>query len=228
MTLALGVLISGRGSNLMAILDAVASGTLDARVHLVASNRADAGGLEHARAAGVTTAFVDHRAFPDRASFERELVARLRDAGAEWLVLAGFMRVVTAELLDAFPGRVLNIHPSILPAFPGLDAQAQALAYGVTVTGCTVHLVDEGVDHGPILAQAALALEPSESRDDLAARLLPLEHALLIATLQRIAAGDLTVEPPASAGGRPQVRFRGGAPRAAGASEPRFGPRGAT
>lgn len=213
MTLALGVLLSGRGSNFQAILDAIARGELDAKVRLVVSNRGDAEGLERARAAGVTARFVDHRTFSDRGSFEREVVRQLRDAGVEWVVLAGFMRIVTSELLGAFPDRVVNIHPSLLPAFPGVDAQAQAIAYGVTVTGCTVHLVDEGVDHGPVLAQAALPIAPDDTRDTLATRLLEREHALLVATLCRIAAGDLSIEPPPEAGARPRVHWRAGPPR---------------
>ena len=214
MTLELGVLLSGRGSNLQSILDAIACGALDARVRLVVSNRAEAQGLERARKAGIPSLFLDHRGYPDRSAYERELVQRLGAAGVEWVVLAGFMRIVTRELLGAFPERVVNIHPSLLPAFPGLNAQAQALAYGVAMTGCTVHLVDEGVDHGPILAQASLAVEPEDTRETLSARLLDREHALLVATLQRIAEGDLTVSPPADAGGRPRVSWRGGPPRA--------------
>lgn len=213
MTLELGVLISGRGSNLQAILDAIERGALDARVRLVVSNRGEALGLERAQAAGVATAVVDHRRFTDRGTFEREVVRLLHEHGAEWLVLAGFMRIVTRELLDSFRDRVVNIHPSLLPAFPGVDAQAQAVDYGVHVTGCTVHLVDEGVDHGPILAQAAVPVEPSDTRDSLAQRLLDTEHTLLVATLRRIASGDLSLEGPTSEDGRPRVRWRGGAPR---------------
>jgi phosphoribosylglycinamide formyltransferase-1 len=214
MTLALGVLVSGRGSNLQSILDAVASGALDAQVRLVLSNRADSQGLERARSCGIPTLHLDHRGYSDRAAYDRDLARSLREAGVEWVVLAGFMRIVTRELLGAFPDRVVNIHPSLLPAFPGLDAQAQALAYGVAVTGCTVHLVDEGVDHGPILAQATLDVEADDTRDTLASRLLSREHALLVATLQRIAKGDLTVSPPTTAGGRPRVSWHSGPPRA--------------
>lgn len=213
MTLQLGVLISGRGSNLQAILDAIAAGTLDARVRLVVANRPDAAGLTRAKAAGLTTAVVEHKAFGDRTTFEHALVAVLTRASCDWIVLAGFMRILTREFLSAFPERVVNIHPSLLPAFPGLDAQAQALAYGVHVTGCTVHLVDEGVDHGPILAQTTLEVEPADTRDILAGRLLEKEHALLIATLAAIASDRLSIEPAATGDARPTARWRGAPPR---------------
>ncbi len=186
MTLELGVLISGRGSNLQAVLDAIADGSLDARVRLVISNRPDAGGLLRAAAAGVATRLVDHKTFADRPSFERTLVAELKRAGCEWVLLAGFMRVLTREFLDAFPNQVINIHPSLLPAFPGMDAQSQALLSGDRLTGCTVHLVDEGVDHGPILAQAEVPVMPGDTRDTLAMRILEKEHTLLVATLRSL------------------------------------------
>lgn len=183
MTLALGVLVSGRGSNLGAILEAIGSGQLDAQVRLVVSNRAGVPALARAEAAGAKTLVVAHETFPDRERFERALVAVLRDAGADWIVLAGFMRILSRTFLEAFPGRVVNIHPSLLPAFPGLDAQGQALAAGVTRTGCTVHLVDEGLDTGPVLAQAEVPVFPDDTRDTLAARILAAEHRLLVATL---------------------------------------------
>lgn len=205
--LELGVLISGRGSNLQAILDAIAGEALDARVRLVVSNVAGATGLDRARASGVPTAVVSHRDHPDRASFDERVVEALRNAGVEWVVLAGFMRIVTPTLLDAFAGRVINIHPSLLPAFPGVDAQAQALAHGVRITGCTVHLVDEGVDAGPILAQAAVPVLPDDDRDRLAERILAREHQLLVATLQWIAEGRLSITP--TDGDRPKVALEG-------------------
>jgi phosphoribosylglycinamide formyltransferase-1 len=203
----LGVLVSGRGSNLEAILRAIASGELAARVRLVLSNKADAKALARAAEAGVPTRVVPHGAYPDRASFDAAMVDALREAGARWIVLAGFMRLVTPVFLDAFPGRVVNVHPSLLPAFPGVDAQAQALAYGVRVTGCTVHLVDAGTDTGPILAQAAVPVRDDDTRDALAARVLAREHALLVRVLGWIAEGRLAVEPVAS--GRPRVRLAG-------------------
>jgi phosphoribosylglycinamide formyltransferase-1 len=204
----LGVLISGRGSNLGAILSAIGDGTLAARVALVISNKAGAAGLARAEAAGVPTRVVPHGAFPDRASFDAALVEALREAGVDVVVLAGFMRLLTPVLLDAFPDRVVNIHPALLPAFPGVDAQAQALAYGARVTGCTVHLVDAGTDTGPVIAQAAVPVLEGDDRDTLAARILPHEHALLVRALGWIAAGKVEVVRQA-AGGRAVVRVRG-------------------
>ena len=208
MTMDLGVLISGRGSNLEAILDAVAKGALDARVRVVISNKASAGGLEIARAAGVPTVVIPHGEHPDRASFDAAVVAALREAGVACVVLAGFMRLVTPVLLDAFPYRVVNIHPSLLPAFPGVDAQAQALAYGARITGCTVHLVDAGTDTGPVLAQAAVPVLDGDDRDTLAARILVREHELLVRALGWLSQGLVEIE-PAAAGKRPIVRVRG-------------------
>lgn len=204
----LGVLISGRGSNLSAILEAIAAGALDARVRLVISNKASAAGLDHARAAGIPTLVVPHAAYPDRTSFDAALVAALREHGVTWVVLAGFMRLVTPVLLDAFPYRVVNIHPSLLPAFPGVDAQAQALAYGARITGCTVHLVDAGTDSGPILAQAAVPVLEGDTRDSLAARILVQEHALLVRVLAGLGAGKLHVA-PGEPGARPRVSLGG-------------------
>jgi phosphoribosylglycinamide formyltransferase-1 len=198
----LGVLISGRGSNLQAILDAVQDGRLAARVRLVISNRAGAQGLARAAAAGVPTRVISHRDFTDRECFDRAMVAELGAAGASWIVLAGFMRIVTPVFLTAFPSRVINIHPSLLPAFPGVDAQAQALAYGVKVTGCTVHLASEGVDAGPIIAQAAVPVLPGDTREALADRILAEEHVLLVDVLQAVSAGRLRITAPADARGR--------------------------
>ena len=206
--LALGVLISGRGSNLQAILDAVAARELDAEIRLVLSNRADAAGLERANQAGIPTAVIDHKAYRDRQSFDAAVVERLQAAGVEWVVLAGFMRIVTPLFLQAFPNRVVNIHPSLLPAFPGVDAQAQALAHGVRITGCTVHMVNEGVDAGPILAQAAVAVALDDTPESLAARILVEEHRLLVETLQAIAENRLIVE--TGADGRTRARMAQG------------------
>jgi phosphoribosylglycinamide formyltransferase-1 len=206
----LGVLISGRGSNLQAILDAIAADELAARVRVVISNRPKAAGLERAAKAGIRTQIIGHRKYPDRESFDTALVEALRAAQVSWVVLAGFMRILTPVFLDAFPNRVVNIHPALLPAFPGVDAQSQALAYGVRLSGCTVHLVNEGVDTGPILAQVAVPVLQDDDHDSLAARILEQEHKLLVETLQRIALAGLTIEPPAESGGRPKVRFAGG------------------
>ena len=211
-TLELGVLISGRGSNLQAILDATSRGKLDARVRVVISNCPAAAGLERARSAGVPTTVVEHRAFPGREPFEHALVDALRQHGCEWVVLAGFMRVLTPTFLDAFPWRVINIHPALCPAFPGVDAQGQALAYGSRVTGCTVHLVDRGIDTGPILAQAVVPVLPEDTRESLAARLLGREHELLVTVLGWVAEGRVNVECRPSPHDRPLVRVRGVVP----------------
>lgn len=208
MTVDLGVLISGTGTNLAAILDAIHAGALDARVRLVVSNRADAGGLERARAARVPTRIVPHGDYPDRASFDAALVEALRAASAEWVVLAGFMRLLTPAFLEAFPHRVVNIHPALLPAFPGVDGQAQALAYGVKIAGCTVHLVDAGTDTGPIVAQAAVPVLDDDTRETLRQRILAREHQLLVEVLRWIAAGRVEVV-PGTDGGRVRVRVHG-------------------
>ena len=206
-SLDLGVLVSGRGSNLQAILDAVAEGSLDARVRLVISNKPGAAALERAEKAGVATRTIPHGDFASREAFDAALVAALEQAGARWVVLAGFMRLLTPTFLGAFAGRILNIHPSLLPAFPGAHAHRDALDYGVKVTGCTVHLVDEGVDTGPIVAQRAIAVLDDDDETSLAARLLREEHALLVEVLRSIAADRLAVE-RGGEGRRPRVVAR--------------------
>lgn len=177
-----GVLISGRGSNLQALLDAAADPAYPARIAVVASNRPEAAGLERARAAGVPAVVVPSRG-RSRVDFEEELVATLHAHDVEWVALAGFMRLLTPRFLAAFPGRVLNIHPSLLPAFPGLRAQAQALRAGVRIAGATVHRVTAGTDEGPILAQGAVPVMPGDTEDALAARILGVEHRIFPAAL---------------------------------------------
>ncbi|HMY18053.1 MAG TPA: phosphoribosylglycinamide formyltransferase [Polyangium sp.] len=194
MPLDLGVLISGRGSNLQAILDATASGRLDARVRLVISNRAGVQGLARAEAAGVPTCVVNHKDFATRQDFDAAMVDTLRKHDVSWVVLAGFMRIVTPVLLDAFPYRVVNIHPSLLPAFPGVNAQAAALAHGARISGCTVHLVDAGTDTGPILGQAAVPVLHGDTEASLSERILQREHELLVHVLSAIAQDKLVVE----------------------------------
>jgi phosphoribosylglycinamide formyltransferase-1 len=152
----LGVLISGRGSNLQAIIDAIARQRLDAEIAVVISNRADAAGLARAAAAGVETLVLPHRSYPDRAAYDAALVDALRSRNVALVCLAGFMRLLGPTFVEAFPNAVLNIHPSLLPSFPGMDAQAQAIAHGVKVSGATVHLVTAELDAGPIVAQAPL------------------------------------------------------------------------
>lgn len=202
------VLVSGSGSNLQAILDAIAGGTLDARVRLVVSNKADAFALERARRAGVATKVISHRDFPAREAFDAELRDSARrafdvdDRAADSLVvLAGFMRLLTPTFLDAFAARVVNIHPALLPSFPGTHAQRQALDHGVRITGCTVHLVDAGTDTGPILAQAAVPVVDGDDEASLTARILAREHALFPLVLQWIAEGRLD-----RSGARPRLR----------------------
>lgn len=186
--LELGVLVSGSGTNLQAILDAVAGGELDARVRIVVSNKPGVLALERAERAGVPSLVIRHQDFGTREDFDHELVSALQGAGARLVVLAGFMRVLTPGFLRAFPGRVVNIHPSLLPSFPGVRAQAQALAHRVKVTGCTVHFVDEGVDTGPIIAQRAVPVLDADTATTLTTRILEQEHSLLVEALRRLAA----------------------------------------
>jgi len=207
-TLRLGVLVSGSGTNLQAILDAVAARTLDATVAVVVSNVAGARALERARAAEAPVAVVEHGAYATRAAFDAAVLDVLRAHAVDVVVLAGFMRLLTPVLLGAFPHRVVNVHPALLPAFPGVHSQGQALAYGVRVTGCTVHFVDEGTDSGPIIAQAAVPVLEGDDEEALRLRILAREHALLPRVLQWIAEGKVTVEAGA-AGGRPRVGVAG-------------------
>ena len=155
----------------------------------VISNKTDAMALERAARAGVPALAIPHQTFDTRAAFDRALVSALREHGAEWIVLAGFMRVLTPELLRAFPGRVVNVHPSLLPSFPGTNAMRQALVHGVKLTGCTVHFVDDGVDSGPIIAQRAVEIVDGDDEHTLAERMHAAEHALLVGVLRDIAGG---------------------------------------
>lgn len=197
MTLDLVVLVSGSGTNLQAILDAVEGERLDARVRLVLSNKPAVKALDRAHAAGVPTRVLSHKEFAHRDAYDAELVKVIREAFAGsargWVVLAGFMRILTPTFLDAFPNRVINIHPSLLPAFPGVNAQLQAVAHGVRISGCTVHLVDAGTDTGKILAQAAVPVLETDDEHTLGARILEQEHRLLPGVLQAIAEGKLAV-----------------------------------
>jgi formyltetrahydrofolate-dependent phosphoribosylglycinamide formyltransferase len=188
------VLISGRGSNMAALLAAAADPDYPAEIALVLANRADAAGLAHAAAQGVPTAVVESRAFRgDRAGFEAAMEAEIARAGATIIALAGFMRVLTEGFVARWEGRMVNIHPSLLPAFPGLDTHARALAAGVRLHGCTVHLVSAGVDEGPILAQAAVPVLPDDTEATLAARVLAEEHRLYPAALAWLAAGRVAL-----------------------------------
>ena len=181
----IAVLISGRGSNMRALIEACERPDFPARIVLVLSNKPDAAGLEVARAAGLQTAAIDHKAFgKDHEAHERKVDAAIRASGAQLVCLAGYMRVLTPYLVNAWDGRMLNIHPSLLPAFPGLHTHEAAIAAGATEHGCTVHLVTAGVDEGPILGQARVPVLKSDTPDALAARVLEQEHALYPSVLQ--------------------------------------------
>jgi phosphoribosylglycinamide formyltransferase 1 len=185
----LGVLISGRGSNLQALIDAIADGRLNASIALVISNREDAAGLERARVAGIETVVLSHRAFASRDEYDRELSRELQSRDVALVCLAGFMRLVGSGLIDAFPSRILNIHPSLLPAFPGLDAQRQAIEHGAKVSGVTVHLVTAELDGGPIVVQRAVPVMPGDTAESLAARILAEEHRAYPEAVQMILDG---------------------------------------
>ena len=192
--LRVGVLLSGSGTNLQALIDAIDAGRLDARITVVVSNDTAAHGLVRATQHGIPTTIVPHGAFPTRAAFDAELVQALRAHDVELVVLAGFMRLVTPVLLGAFPSRVLNIHPALLPAFPGLHAERQALAYGARVTGVTVHFVDEHTDHGPIILQVAVPILPDDDEARLHARLQRQEHRAYPRAIQLVAEGRVRIE----------------------------------
>jgi phosphoribosylglycinamide formyltransferase-1 len=190
----LGVLISGRGSNLQAFIDAIADGRLDATIAVVISNRADAGGLDRARAAGIETVVLPHRAFPTRDDFDRALVAELQKRDVGLVCHAGFMRIVGTPYLEAFPNRALNIHPSLLPAFPGLDAQKQAIEHGVKISGVTVHFVTAGLDDGPIIVQRAVPVMPDDTAESLAARILIEEHRVYPEAVKAVLDGGWRID----------------------------------
>ena len=200
----LAVLLSGRGSNLEALAGACDAGTLPARIVLVLSDRSDAAGLAKARARGIEAA-VEERSGETRAAHEARLAARIEEAGADVVCLAGFMRVLSPAFVARFERRIVNVHPSLLPAFPGLEAQRQALEHGVKVAGATVHLVDAGTDTGPIAGQEAVSVRSRDDAERLAARILVAEHRLYPATLAALLAGGWTVE------GR-RLRFPAGEP----------------
>ena len=190
-TLELGVLVSGNGSNLQAILDAIHASELDARVKLVVSNRENAFALVRARKAEVPTLTCSHKGLPSREAYDEKLIAALRQAGVEYVVLAGFMRILSPVFVRAFRGRVLNIHPALLPAFPGVNALGQALAHGVKVTGVTVHWVDDGVDTGPIIAQRAVPILPNDDEASLGQRVHAVEHELFVEVLRDLSQGKI-------------------------------------
>ena len=178
------ILISGRGSNMAAILDAVSAGNIAARAAGVISSSPDAMGLKIAATHGVAIAVVDHQTFPDRNAFESALAAAIDTLEPDLVVLAGFMRILSAAFVDRYAGRLMNIHPSLLPAYPGLDTHRRALADGVKIHGCTVHFVTANVDHGPIITQAAVPVYDGDSDATLAARVLEVEHRVIVAAVR--------------------------------------------
>jgi len=187
------VLISGRGSNMAALVEAAAKPGFPAEIALVLSNRADAAGLDFAASHGVKTAVLSHKGFADRAAFDAALDARLREANIEIVCLAGFMRLLTPWLVERWRDRMINVHPSLLPSFKGLHTHERALEAGVRLHGCTVHFVRAEMDEGPIILQAAVAVEPGDTPDLLAARVLRQEHVIYPKGLELLAAGRLTV-----------------------------------
>jgi phosphoribosylglycinamide formyltransferase-1 len=188
------ILISGRGSNMVSLIEAARAPDYPAEIVLVLSNRPDAAGLDRARAAGIPARAIDHKAFPDRARFDAALQAELDEAGIELIVLAGFMRILTDAFVEAWGGRMINIHPSLLPLFKGTHTHERALEAGVRLHGCTVHYVVPELDAGPIVAQAAVPVLPGDDADTLSARVIVQEHRLYPAALALIAGGGAVLE----------------------------------
>jgi phosphoribosylglycinamide formyltransferase-1 len=193
-TVKLGVLISGTGSNLQAIIDAILRGDLKAEIRLVISNRPDAQGLERARRHGIETTVVEHRKFAAREDFDRALLDALRARSVELVALAGFMRLLSPVMLDAFPGRIMNIHNSLLPSFPGIHGPKDAIEYGVKIAGCTVFFVTPGVDVGPVIVQAAVPVLPGDDEQRLAARILSQEHRIFPHAIALFQQGRLEIQ----------------------------------
>jgi phosphoribosylglycinamide formyltransferase-1 len=189
----LGILLSGRGSNFLAIANAVADGRLDAEIAVVISNRAEAPGIEAAAARGLNARVLASRGL-DREIYDRQLVAELEANGVDLVCLAGYMRLLSGYFIRSFPMRILNIHPSLLPAFPGLDAQHQALEHGVKFSGCTVHFVDEGLDSGPIIKQAVVPVCDGDTAESLSARILAEEHRIYAEAISLVASGAYRIE----------------------------------
>ena len=194
MSARIAVLISGRGSNFVALAEAVERGEVPARIVLVLSNEPDAAGLVKAREMGIEAVAVPHRGLPSRAAHEEMVIAELDRVRAEWVCLAGYMRLLSAAFVGRFPQRMLNIHPSLLPSFPGLDVQQKAIDHGVKVSGCTVHLVDEGLDSGPIVVQRAVPVRNDDTADRLAARILEQEHQAYPEALTRLVSEPWSID----------------------------------
>ncbi|MCK4690272.1 MAG: phosphoribosylglycinamide formyltransferase [Desulfuromonadales bacterium] len=192
--LRLGVLASGGGTNLQSIIDQCQSEMIDAEIVLILSNNPDAGALTRAEGAELPHRCINHRDFADRETFDQQVIAALQEAGVELVVLAGFMRIISKVFLVAFPHRIINIHPSLLPAFPGLHVQKKALEYGARFSGCTVHFVDDGVDSGPIILQAAVPILDDDTEDSLSERILQQEHKIYPQAIQLIAENRVRIE----------------------------------
>jgi phosphoribosylglycinamide formyltransferase-1 len=190
----LAILLSGRGSNFAAIHDAIVRGELAAEIVCVISNRPGAPGIERAQALGLPAQVIDHRSFDSREAHEAAVLAALEKARPDFIALAGYMRLLSPAFIAAYPMRILNIHPSLLPAFPGVDAQVQAVAYGVKISGCTVHFVDENLDAGPIIVQHAVAVRADDDAPTLAARILEEEHAAYVEALVKVASGNYRID----------------------------------
>ncbi|MCD6582508.1 MAG: phosphoribosylglycinamide formyltransferase [Desulfuromusa sp.] len=190
----LAVLASGSGTNLQSIIDRCQQGLLDAEIGIVISNNPDAGALGRAEQAGIENICINHREFNSREEFDQAVVATVQEVGTELVVLAGFMRIISAVFLQAFPQRIINIHPALLPAFPGLHVQQKAIEYGAKFSGCTVHLVDGGVDTGPIIAQAVVPIFTADSENTLSARILEQEHIIYPQVIQWFAEGRVKIE----------------------------------
>ncbi len=190
----IAVLASGGGTNLQSIIDQQRAGTLDVDIALIISNNPDAGALRRAEQAGIAHACINHRDYTSRRQFDQALVATLQQARVDLVVLAGFMRIISEVMLTAFPQRIINIHPALLPAFPGLNVQQQALDYGVRFSGCTVHFVDGGVDTGPIILQAVVPVLPADNAETLAARILEQEHKIYPLAIELIARGKVRID----------------------------------
>jgi phosphoribosylglycinamide formyltransferase-1 len=190
----IGVLISGRGSNLQAIIDAAEKGEIPAKVAVVISNNPAAYGLERANKHGIPVSVIDNREYKDKNTYELEMVKVLEQHQVELVCLAGYMRIVGPVLLDRYQGKMINIHPSLLPSFPGLHAQRQALDHGVLITGCTVHYVDAGCDTGPIIIQSAVPVLEKDTEETLSERILQQEHAIYPQAIKLIAEGKLRIE----------------------------------
>ncbi len=193
MTLKAAVLISGSGSNLQSIIDRIEQGILDAEITMVLSNTQGAYGLERAARHGIKTMVIEHTAFNSREKFDQTVVSELQGSGADAVILAGFMRILSPFFIHSFPGRILNIHPALLPAFPGVHGQQQAADYAVRISGCSVHFVDEKMDHGPIIIQAAVPVFEGDDPKSMGARILTLEHRIFPQAVQWLAQGRLRI-----------------------------------